>query len=240
MRVDTTTIGRGRRSGSLMGLALLTTFGLAACGGDPELGDDPYGEPATEEMAPGEMPPADRGAAAPEGAYVPAGTTLTFEVTETVSTQSHDEGDEFELRLVSGVTGENGAELPAGTRATGAVAVAHESTGADDEAALLVSIESIEVNGDDAEVETTVESATTETSTRDSATRTAATIATGAAAGAVIGQILGGDTRSTVGGAAVGAAIGAGVAITTRGGHAVLPEGSQITVRLAEPLPIRP
>jgi hypothetical protein len=220
--------------------ALLATVGLTACG-DAETREDLEGErlfdePRTEEAMTEEDWTRER--AEPAGAVIPAGETLIFEVAETVSTDGNEEGDTFTLRLVSDVQGTNGARLPEGTEARGVVALAEESTGPEDEAALVVAVETVHVNGDAVPLIGEVESATTETATRDSGARTAAKIATGAAAGAVIGQVLGGDTRSTLQGALAGGVAGVGVAITTRDGHAVLPEGSRVTVRLEEPLPV--
>jgi hypothetical protein len=225
----------GRKAATL---ALLAAFGLAACG-DAESREDLEGQPLSEDRAE-EVRPGDawNGSPDPGVAMIPAGTSLIFEVAETVSTADHDEGDTFTLRLVSDVTGTNGAYLSEGTEAHGVVALAHESTGPEDEAALVVSVESVDVDGTPVELDAVVESATTDTATRDSGARTAAKVATGAAAGAVIGQILGGDTRSTIQGAIAGGVAGAGVAITTRDGHAVLPEGSRVVVRLEEPLPL--
>ncbi len=224
-------------------LALLAAVGLAACG------DAETREGLEDDRLPGaevEYDAADDRAWAPEtpathdGAVIPAGETLIFEVSETVSTADHDEGDTFSLRLVADVQGTNGARLPEGTEARGVVALAEESAGPEEEAALVVALEAIEVNGDEVEIDAVVESASMETATRDSGARTAATVATGAAAGAVLGQVLGGSTRSTIQGAIAGGVVGAGVAITTRDGHAVLPQGSRVTVRLEEPLPVDP
>jgi hypothetical protein len=215
-------------------LALLSAFGLAACG-DAESREDLEGQPLLEDRAGEDWRDAPGYGAT---AVIPAGETLVFEVRETVSTANHEPGDVFVLRLVEDVHGTDGARLPEGTEALGVVALAKESTGPEDEAVLVVAVEGVQVNGETVPITGVVESADTESATRDSGARTAAKIATGAAAGAVIGQVLGRDTRSTVQGALAGAVAGAGIAITTRGGHAVLPEGSLVTVRLEQPLPI--
>jgi hypothetical protein len=163
---------------------------------------------------------------------IAAGTVLTFEVRENVSTSSHASGDSFSLVLVDAVTGMAGAALRSGAPARGLVIDSRQSTGPDDQALLSVRVSSVELDGAQRAIEGDVQSTAIETSTRDSGTRTAVTIATGAAAGAIIGQVLGQDTRSTVTGAAVGTAVGVVVALTTRDGDATLPEGSRIIVRL--------
>jgi hypothetical protein len=167
---------------------------------------------------------------------LPSGTLLTFEVREDVSTSSHVAGDGFGLVLVQEARGTGGAVIPSGASGRGVVAEARSSSGPEDEALLAVRVATVQVNGTSVALRGTVESADTQVSTRDSGARTGATIATGAAAGAVIGQILGRDTRSTVTGAAVGTVAGTVVALTTRGGHASLPAGSRIVVRLDEDL----
>ncbi len=235
----------------VLGIALVTA--LAACGGEAESREDlesqaladtaaleatrsapSTGERATVERAAPAQP--ERTAPAEPVRAIRAGTLLTFEVRETVSTSSHDAGDTFSLVLVDAVSGTAGAILPSGTPARGVVTDSHASSGADDPSVLGLRISSVEVGGSQKPLISLTQSADVSSSTRDSGTRTAATIATGTAAGAIIGQVLGGDTRSTVAGAAVGTAVGVGVALTTRGGHAEFPTGSRIVVRLSQDL----
>ncbi len=188
------------------------------------------------EARPGEAPSAPRDAAPSPVPAIPSGTILVFEVEEDVSTATHEAGQRVPLRLVSGVNGDHGAALPAGTGARAIVTEASRSGSAQEEAVLALRIASVQVNGRAQDLSGTIQSTEIEAGTRDSGQRSAAKVATGAAAGAVIGQILGRDTRSTVAGAAAGAAAGLGIALTTRDGHAVLPRGSTLTVRLDSPL----
>ncbi len=167
---------------------------------------------------------------------LPEGSLLVFQVTEPVSTSSHQAGDAFELRLLEPVRGPSGAYLPTGTRAMGVVTQAQRSPSSQEEAVLSVEVREVELDGSFRRVRGTVEAVTAEASTRDSGARTAAKVATGAAAGAVVGRILGGDSRSAVTGAVVGTAAGAGIAVTTRDGHAELERGAVITLRLDEDL----
>ncbi len=222
---------------SIGAICILT---LAACGTDAESHEDLDGQALRDSaqlQAPAQTS-AERTRTAPAQAVraIPAGTLLTFEVRENVSTSSHDAGDGFSLVLVDAVTGPAGALLSSGASARGVVTTSHSSSGPEDQSVLGLRVSSVQVGGSQRSIVGEVESAEIETSTRDSGTRTAATIATGTAAGAIIGQILGRDTRSTVTGAAVGTAVGVGVALTTRGGEAELPTGSRITVRLSQDL----
>jgi hypothetical protein len=224
---------------ALSGMALLTA--LAACGGDAESREDRESQTlgdAVNAEAPRAAPAAQpaRTAPAQPARMIQAGTLLTFEVRDNVSTSSHDVGSGFSLVLVDAVSGPAGAVLTAGAPARGVVTASHPSSGPEDQSVLGLRVASVEAYGAQRPLVGDVQSADVATSTRDSGTRTAATIATGTAAGAIIGQILGRDTRSTVTGAAIGTAVGVGVALTTRGGHAELPVGSRIVVRLSQDL----
>jgi len=202
---------------------------LAGCGSEAASRED------LESQATGrtELTPSRGAAAAPAPVRaIPAGTVLTFEVRETVSTSTHGQGATFILALVDGVSGAGGAFIPAGTPARGVVTDLRRSTGPDEPAVLGVQVVSIDGGGSQLPIYGQVQSTAIESDSRDSGARTAATIATGAAAGAIIGQILGRDTRATVTGATVGTVIGVGVALTTRGGDATLPMGSRIVLRL--------
>ncbi len=219
---------------------LALAFVLGACGGDAESREDLEGEPLpAEEVAGGEAPAqATTPQPQPERSMraLPAGSVLTFRVSEEISTSTHRSGDAFDLELAESVSGQGDFTLPAGTQAQGIVTNARASEGAEEEAVLAVRIESIHLDGRTRALNGSVIDADTESSVRDSRTRSAAKVATGTAAGALVGQILGGDTRSTVQGAAAGTVAGLGVALTTRNGHAVLPAGSRVQVRLDDDL----
>lgn len=230
-------------------VAVSVSVSLAACGGDAESRGAPDGEegldttlvtpvPGIRVEAPAARltPPTPDPPIRADVRSIPAGTLLTFEVRESVSTATHEAGDGFNLVLLDGVLGPAGGQIPAGAWARGIVTDSHRSTGPEDEAVLGIRVVSIEAGGAQRTMVGAVESASTNPDARDSGSRTAATIATGAAAGAIIGQVLGGNTRSTVTGAAVGTAVGLGVALVTRGGDAQLASGSRIVVRLSSDL----
>jgi len=229
-------------------LALTLAFftALAACGTDAEsredlesqtLGADTVAQTSTraQTSTAGSVGPV-RAAPPQSGRAIPAGALLTFEVRESVSTASNGVGDTFSLVLVDAVVGSGGAVLPAGASARGLVTEVRASTGPMDPSLLGLRVTSVEAAGSQQQILGETQSADIDRSTRGSGTRSVATVATGAAAGAIIGQIIGRDTRSTVAGASVGAAVGMGVALTTRGGHAELPVGSRIVVRLSRDL----
>lgn len=206
--------------------SILLVTALAACGSDAESREVAEAAETTRAV------PSQPATAVPVVRAIPAGSILTFEVRETISTSSHVAGDGFSLVLVDAVAGSSGALLSEGSLAQGVVTHVHKSTGPEDDSLLGVRIVTVEAGGSQEAIQGQVQSTQVESSTRDSDARTAATIAIGTAAGAVIGQIIGRDTRSTVTGAAAGTVVGIVVALTTRGGEARLPQGSRITVRL--------
>jgi hypothetical protein len=73
----------------VLSVALVTT--LAACGADAESSEDRSSQPVPEAVS-------SRAAAPAKVTAIPAGTVLTFEVRESVSTSSHAAGDEFSRR----------------------------------------------------------------------------------------------------------------------------------------------
>jgi hypothetical protein len=215
-----------------MGSCLLVA--LAACGeGEREPGEMPSSEPMTE-MEEAAQPGVGQGAIERAATAVPAGTSMTFTVDETVSTDDNEVGDQFTATLQSPVTGPDGRTLiEAGTPSRWTV---QEASTEGDSTVLAAQLESMQVDGSWETIPARVVSADVQTDTADTGGETAAKIGVGAAAGALIGQILGDDTRSTLAGAGVGAAAGTIFALATRGGSAELPAGSSITVELTAPL----
>jgi hypothetical protein len=164
------------------------------------------------------------------------GTTLTFVVDETVSTDSHVAGAEFNSTLMADAIAPDGrVVLPAGT-VGGWVVEESEADNGEGEAILVVRLLGVAVGEEWYPVEATIIASDLETDAKDSTGRTAAKIGIGAAAGAVVGGILGDDAQDALKGAGVGAAMGTVIALSTRDGSAKLPEGATLTVRLDEEL----
>lgn len=200
---------------------LAAVFALSACS-EGESSDAPEGDTLTDE--------------APVTATLPAGTIMTFEVDEAISTSTHAAGDRFTATLMGSAAASDGSVgVPAGTLSRWVVT---ESTtdGPEGQALLAFRLESIQSDGEWIPIDATVTATDVVTEERDSNTETAAKVAVGAAAGAIIGQILGRDSESTLTGAGVGAAVGTVVALTTRSGSAGMQAGSTVTVQLDEPV----
>ena len=205
--------------GSLLALAVVTGCGPA------ESADNPENEALAEEMAREAVP------------MVPAGTQMTFRLTQALSTESNTTGDRFSATLVGDVRSPSGEILvPAGARANGVVAFARESPSSEEPAVLELRLESLEVGGETRPFAATVVEASMSQEARDSGGETAAKIAVGAAAGALLGRVLGRDREAAVIGAGAGAVAGTVFAVTTDSGHARIGEGATVTISLDEPI----
>jgi len=212
---------RAARGVRTLAVALTAALGLGACA-EGESRNAPEDSRAVAE--------------APPTRTVTNGASMIFAVDRTVSTDTDEPGAHFTATLQSPVYATDGAEaMTAGTESRWIVS---ESSTEGGQSVLVVRLEALRVSGEWVPVAATVTDATLDTDHPDSDGETAAKIGVGAAAGAIVGQILGGDAESTLAGAGVGAAVGTAVALSTRGGHATLPVGSQIHVRLDESLTI--
>ncbi len=202
------------------------------------------GGSSTLEPSPAADPPALGDPAAlddpgPDPLYVPAGTVIPVAVGLTLSTRTHEAGDAFFATLLDEVLAADGMVLlPAGVRVEGTISDSRRSTDADEAPVLILDFDAIVIEGAKTPFEAVVTDSGTESSSAATGTRSAVTVLTGAAAGAVVGRLLGGDSRGAIQGAAVGAIGGAGIAIVTRDGHAVIREGTRMTLRLEAPVPL--
>ena len=202
-------------------------------------------QPAASQPAPPQPAPATPAAEEPPAMPAPtvfaaAGTHMKFRLAESLSTKSSRVGDRFQATLIEDVVSPRGEVLvPLGSVAQGVVVQSQESQGSDQPAVLALRMEMLAVRGDTHPIEATIVEADASADTRDSGGETAAKIAAGAAAGALLGRIIGGDTEGALVGAGAGAVAGTVFAVTTKGGHAEVGEGSTLTVRLDEPLPLR-
>lgn len=171
-------------------------------------------------------------AAAPTEGVIASGTTLRFAANTKVCTGEQNVGDKFTARLSSGVTGTNGAELPAGAVGTFEVVSSKRAQNQNDTTYMSVKLVAVTVDGNVYPVSANTESAAT-TRVRAASTGTdAKKVAGGAILGAIAGQILGKDTKSTVVGAAAGAAAGTAAAVGTADFDTCLNSGAVITVQL--------
>ena len=167
---------------------------------------------------------------------VSAGTTINLSAGTKVCTNTHKAGDRFVATVRETVTGTNGVTIPAGSKATVQVVSMKKSENARDQAAIVLNVLNVEVNGTTYPI--TGQIASAEVAQGERSGKDAQKVAIGAAIGAGIGQVLGKDTKSTVIGAATGAAAGTAVAMGTANYDGCIPQGGRITLNLTSPATI--
>jgi len=165
---------------------------------------------------------------------VPAGTTLSAEVTNGASSATAQVGDNVTARVAENVYAGGELAIPAGSRLSGTVTDVQGLRRVGGRARLAVRFDSVELpNGNRAPIY-----ADWSATGRNETGRDAATIGGSAAGGAVLGRVLGGGRHRdehTAKGAAVGAIIGTVIAARNQNGAQVaLPEGAAIDLTLAD------
>src|SRR5260370_10091453 len=140
-------------------------------------------------------------APAPQPVVVPAGTTLTVRLGESLGSKPSAPGQSFSATLASAVTVDGNTAIAAGASVRGTVVDAKRLGRFKGGARLEVRLNSITVNGTEQPIETSAVSRTL----KGKGKRTAVMAGGGTALGAIIGGIAGGGK-----GAAIGAAAGAG------------------------------
>lgn len=165
---------------------------------------------------------------------VPEGTVLSVRLSNTLSSASNRNGDEFEATLTNPVEVNNKVAIPEGAMLKGEVVEARPSGHLKTPASLAVTLTAVEVNGNTYDL-------TTSTVARRAASHNkhnAKWIAGGAAGGALLGALVGGGK-----GAAIGAGIGGGggtaAAYATGKKDVALSAESLLRFRLDAPVSIK-
>ena len=180
--------------------------------------------------------------AAPQYEQLTAATGTSFNVRldQELSTRNSAAGDLFTVTTLAPLMDGGKVVVPAGTKIRGEVTVARASGNSGENAELRVRFDDLTVEGQSYPVALTItQAANVVTKGRDDTGDKALKIGGGAAAGALVGQLIGKNTTATLIGAAVGAAAGTGLQMTQEDVDAFIPEGSEMTVRLDEPLTVR-
>jgi hypothetical protein len=172
---------------------------------------------------------------APEMApVVPAGTTLTVRLGQTVGSKVSQPGESFTASLSSPVEVGGRTVIPAGAQASGTVVDAKPLGRFKGGAVLQVKLTSITVNGKSQSIDT---SAVSRTQT-GKGKRTAVLAGGGAGLGALIGGLAGGGKGAAIG-ALAGAGAGTGGAAFTGNKDIVLPAESVLSFKLEQPLEVK-
>lgn len=165
---------------------------------------------------------------------VPAGTTLTVRLGQSLGSKISQAGETFTATLATPVEVNGRAVIPAGANATGTVVDAKPLGRFKGGAVLQVQLTSITAHGAEHAIQT---SAVTETE-KGKGKRTAVLAGGGAGLGAIIGGLAGGGKGAAIGALAGGGAGGAGAAFTGNK-EIVLPAESALSFKLSQPLEVK-
>jgi len=170
----------------------------------------------------------------PHVVTLPAGTTLSVRLGESITSEQNKEGDTFQATLDAPVVSDGFIIAERRSRVTGRVVQANRAGRVKGLANLALAV--TEINTTDGQ-RIPVETDSYEKWGNSSGKSDAAKVAGGAALGAIIGAIAGGGKGAAIGAGAGGAA-GTGFALGTRGAAVSVPSESLLTFRLARPITI--
>jgi hypothetical protein len=175
-----------------------------------------------------------REAIAPKPLVVPADTTITVVLDETLGSKISSTGQNFSATVSSPIEVDGRIAIPKGARATGIVREAKAAGRFKGGAVLSVSLASVTVGDASYDLRTTNRS---QTST-GKGKRSAGMIGGGGAAGALIGGLAGGGKGAAIG-AVVGAGGGTAGAGLTGNREIIFPAETPITFKILDPVEIK-
>lgn len=165
---------------------------------------------------------------------LPAGTLVTVRLVSAVGSKISAEGEHFSATVATPVQLDGKVVVHAGAQALGRVVQAVPQGRFKGAAVLRLVLESVSVNGDSYDVQTSSVSRYQ----KGKGKRTATFIGGGAGGGALIGGLAGGGKGALIG-AALGAGAGTAGAAYTGEKEIVLPAESALSFKLSEPLTIK-
>ncbi len=171
---------------------------------------------------------------------MPIGTTLHVRLDDSLGTDRSQVGDRFTATVTSAVTANDGSTVvPAGAKVHGTVTGLDKSDRVGESAFIRLDFERLAFSGREYQFDADV--VATDLETRgDTRSETVKKAGIGAAAGAVLGAVLGdADLKNIVLGAAIGAAAGTVISLGSGDVEAVLPAGSEMTLRSTELVSMR-
>ncbi len=166
----------------------------------------------------------------PNHVTIPAGTLLTVRLSETLSTEKNEPGDQFSAVLDQPLVIDGFVIAERGARARGRIVELTQSGKVRGLAQMSIELTQFHSSdGQTVKVNTGAFKREAETSRKNDAAK----VGVGAAIGAAIGAIAGGGKGAAIG-AGVGGAAGAGDVMLTRGKAAELPVETRVSFRLSE------
>jgi hypothetical protein len=165
---------------------------------------------------------------------IPAGTVVTVRLSSTVGSKISAKGDHFSATVATPVQIGGKVVLPKGAEVLGKVVEAVPQGRFKGAAVLRLVLETVTLNEDSYDVQTSAVSRTQ----KGKGKRTATFIGGGAGGGALIGGLAGGGKGALIG-AALGAGAGTAGAAYTGEKEIVLPAESALSFKLTEPLTVK-
>mgnify|MGYP006266700375 CR=1 FL=1 len=221
----------------LLAISLYLALALLGCSSKPPENTADTGNPADTAGKGGKESKEHRGAKEAkkkEPIVVPSGTTVTISLGSALGSKLSQAGQTFSGTVAKDVVVGNAVVIPQGAPASGTVTDAKPLGKFKGGAVLQVRLDSLNVNGSDLPVQTSLRAF----SAKGKGKRTAVLAGGGAAVGAIIGGLAGGGKGAAIGMLAGGGA-GAGGAALTGNKDIVLPAESDLSFELTQPLEIR-
>ena len=171
---------------------------------------------------------------------LPAGSTMTARLDQSLGTKSNKVGDQFTATTTQAVMAQNGQTVvPSGATVYGHVTGLHSPTVTGEQAVIRLDFDSIAISGRRYPFKASINSVAVAGQTTGSTSATVKSAGVGAAAGAALGAVLsGGELDKIITGGLLGAAAGTVISLGRGDVEAVLPAGSTLTVRSTEAVAI--
>lgn len=170
----------------------------------------------------------------PKPLVVPASTSLTVVLDQTIGSKTSTTGETFAATVHSPIDINGKVAIPKGARATGIVKDAKSAGRFKGGAVLALSLTSVNVNGIDYEIQTSSPTM----ASKGKGKRTAVMVGGGAGGGALIGGLAGGGKGALIGGL-IGAGAGTAGAGLTGNREITLPAETALTFKLLQPVEIK-
>jgi len=157
------------------------------------------------------------------------GTDIMVRLVETLSTETAQSGDRFELELAEDLTAGDNLIAPKGTRARGRVIESQEAGKVKGLATLSLTLTDLFIDGEQFPLKTETLTYQAEKTTG----KDAAKVGVASGIGALIGAIVGGGKGAAIG-AGVGAGAGTGTVLATKGDQLEFPVEQMFRFRLTD------
>jgi hypothetical protein len=177
------------------------------------------------------------------GNWVPAGTSMTARLDQSISTASSRSGDSFSATVLNPVFALDGSiAVPAGSLWHGHITGIHSSSTPGEQSLIRLAFDDVQMHGNTYPVTASISNVVVMERPAAPPTEAAVTrsAVVGAPGGAVIGAVISGAELSRIlSRGLLGAATGTVISMGAGGGERGMPAGSSLNIRTNEPVRIR-